>query len=74
MAGVLPRRSWSAWHLAYSVRHLQMARSPAERSAIAHGLWDGVRGRLGRNSAYERGTGEYSPVDPVGGTAATVSH
>ena len=68
------RRSWSAWHLAYSVRHVQMARSSAERSAIAHGLWDGLRGRLGRNPAYERGTGEYSPVDPVGGTAATVSH
>ena len=52
--------SWSAWHLAYSARHLQAARSTAERSAIVRGLWDGFRGRLGRNPAYGRDTGEYT--------------
>ena len=61
------RPSWSAWHLAYSVRHLQAAGSAAERSAIVHGLWDGVRGRLGRNPAYGRDTGEYA-ARPSGGT------
>jgi len=54
------RPSWSAWHLAYSARHLQAARSTAERSAIVRGLWDGFRGRLGRNPAYGRDTGEYT--------------
>jgi hypothetical protein len=52
--------SWVAWHLAYSARHFQAARSGAERSAIAHGLWDGARRRLGRNPAFVRGTGEYA--------------
>ncbi|MGA2837584.1 MAG: hypothetical protein ABSF84_13390 [Acidimicrobiales bacterium] len=57
------RPSWIAWHLAYSARHLQAARSGAERSAIVHGLWDGLRGRLGRNPAYGRETGEYASSD-----------
>ncbi len=56
--------SWIAWHFAYSARHLQAARSPAERSAIIHGLWDGIRGRLGQNPAYGRKTGEFD-VDPA---------
>jgi hypothetical protein len=60
------RPSWMAWHLAYSARHLQAARSGAERSAIAHGLWDGIRGRLGLNPDYRRGAGEYAP--PTAGT------
>ncbi len=60
------RPSWIAWHLAYSVRHLQAAHGAGERSAIVHGLWDGLRGRLGRNPAYGRETGEYAPpVDPT---------
>lgn len=50
--------SWIAWHLAYSARHLQKARSGAERSAIVHGLWDGARGRLGENPHYRRAVGE----------------
>jgi GT2 family glycosyltransferase len=54
------RPSWFAWHLAYSVRHLQVARSRAERSAIAHGLWDGIRGRLGQHPAYSRDAGEHA--------------
>lgn len=56
------RLSWRAWHLVYSARHLQAARSGAERSAILHGLWDGIRGRLGQNPAYVRGAGEYEPA------------
>jgi len=60
------RPSWQAWHLAYSARHLQVARSRAERSAILHGLWDGARGRLGQHPAYARGAGEYEPpADPA---------
>jgi len=53
------RPSWYAWHLAYSVRHLQAARSTAERRAVLHGLWDGLRGRLDRHPSYGRGAGEY---------------
>ena len=55
------RPSWYGWHLAYTARHLQAARGRAERSAIAHGLWDGLRGRLGANPVYRRNTGEYVP-------------
>lgn len=54
------RPSWHAWHLIYSVRHLQLARSGAERAAIVRGLWDGARGRLGQNPRYTRAVGEYS--------------
>ncbi len=57
--------SWKAWHLVYSARHLQAARGPAERSAIVHGLWDGIRGRLGENPRYRRRAGEYAL--PAGG-------
>ena len=60
------RPSWQAWHLAYTARHLQAARSSAERSAIVHGLWDGIRHRLGQNPAYTRATGEYAPVTTDG--------
>ena len=52
------RPSWMLWHLVYSARHLQLARSGAERSAIVHGLWDGARGRLGQNPRYGRKVGE----------------
>jgi len=55
------RPSWYAWHLAYSARHLQRARSRDERSAIVHGLWDGARGRLGQHPDYVRRVGEYGP-------------
>jgi hypothetical protein len=53
------RPDWYAWQVAYTVRHLQLARSGAERSAILRGLADGARGRLGRHPAYGRRTGEY---------------
>ena len=65
------RSSWIAWHLAYSLRHLQAARSRAERSAIVHGLWDGLRGRLGQNPDYQREAGEYAPA--VGGVTDPVA-
>ncbi len=51
---------WLGWHLLYSLRRMQLAASWAERGATAHGLWDGARGRLGRNPRYGRDTGEYS--------------
>ncbi len=58
------RRSWYAWHLVYSVRRLQLAKSAAERRAIVHGLWDGARGRLGVNERYIRTAGERdAPAD-----------
>jgi hypothetical protein len=59
------RPSWQAWHLAYSARHLQAARSSAERRAILHGLWDGARGRLGQHPAYGRTTGEFERPTPA---------
>ena len=55
------RPSWLAWHLAYSLRRLQLAGSRAERSAYLHGLWDGMRGRLGRNPRYLSEQGELPP-------------
>lgn len=74
-------RSWHLWHLAYSARRLQRARSGAERRAIAHGLWDGMRGRLGEHPRYGRKVGELPgqqggrpPVavsGPDGGSSAT---
>ena len=61
------RPSWLAWHLAYSLRHLQLATSGAQRTAIAHGLWDGARGRMGQDVRYGREVGEFgtgtSPPD-----------
>jgi GT2 family glycosyltransferase len=53
------RPHWYAWHLAFSARRLQKAGGAAERSAIAHGLWDGARGRMGENSRYGRRVGEF---------------
>jgi GT2 family glycosyltransferase len=53
--------SWLAWHLAYSARRLQVASSNAERRAMVHGLWDGVRGRWGPHPRYLRTTGEREP-------------
>jgi hypothetical protein len=50
---------WYAWQAAYSGRHLQLARTGAERSAILRGLWDGALGRLGENPRYGRQVGEF---------------
>ncbi len=50
---------WSVAHLVYSARRIQLARSGTERLAIVHGLWDGVRGKLGKNSRYERTVGQF---------------
>jgi hypothetical protein len=65
---VLARRHgtlrWMAWHVAYSARRLQLARSRAERVATLRGLWDGVRGRLGVSPRYQRQIGEL-PSPPA---------
>ena len=53
--------SWFAWQALHSARHLQLARSAAERSAILHGLVDGARRQLGRHPGYVRGAGELAP-------------
>jgi GT2 family glycosyltransferase len=50
---------WSVAHLAYSARRIQRSRSRTERLAIVRGLWDGVRGKLGKNSRYERTVGQF---------------
>jgi hypothetical protein len=55
------RPDWYAWHLAYSLRHLQKATSRSQRIAIAHGLWDGARGRMGESARYGRRVGEFGP-------------
>ncbi len=54
------RPSWHLWHAAYTARHLQLATGSAERKAILHGLWDGIRGRVGENPGYGRTVGELS--------------
>jgi GT2 family glycosyltransferase len=50
---------WSVAHLAYSARRMQLARSRTERLAIVRGLWDGVRGKLGKDPRYERTVGQF---------------
>ena len=62
------RPSWHVWHAAYSARHLQKATGAAERKAILHGLWDGVRGRFGENPQYGRTVGELSESDEEAGS------
>lgn len=57
------RPSWTAWHLAYSLRRMQRASNAAERRATLHGLVDGVRGRLGAHPKYLRVLGEREPAD-----------
>jgi hypothetical protein len=54
------RPSWHLWYAAYTARHLQLATGSAERKAILHGLWDGIRGRIGENPGYGRSVGELS--------------
>ena len=50
---------WTSWHLLKSPRRLQLAQSANHRRAIAHGVWDGLRGRLGVNPKYVRRVGEW---------------
>lgn len=52
---------WTAWHLLYSVRRVQVARSRAVAAAAAAGLFDGFRGRLGCNPRFVRRVGEWAP-------------
>ncbi len=49
---------WSLAHLVYSARRMQLAQSRAERGAILRGLWDGLRGKLGKDPRYERTVGQ----------------
>jgi hypothetical protein len=58
------RFSWLVWHLAYSVRRLQLAGGRHERAAYMRGLWDGMRGRLGRNPRYVSQQGELASPGP----------
>jgi hypothetical protein len=67
---------WLAWHLAYSARRVQLARSAAVSKATLSGLVDGARGRLGCNPRFVRSVGEWSggeglgPSEPAGVEAA----
>lgn len=54
------QRRWLAWHLVYSLRRLQLSASGVERRAMLWGLWDGIRGRMGRNPRFQRQTGEWA--------------
>ena len=51
--------SWTAWHLLYSARRLQLMVSGEPRRAYLRGLVDGARGRMGRNDRFLRETGEW---------------
>jgi GT2 family glycosyltransferase len=55
---------WIAYHLAWSVRRLQLARSRVERIATLRGLRDGALGRLGEHPLYHREVGEFAATDP----------
>ncbi|MGH9152802.1 MAG: hypothetical protein ACRD03_10480 [Acidimicrobiales bacterium] len=57
-------RLWTANHLLYSLRRMQLARSNAERVATMRGLWDGLLGRTGHNPAI-------GPVAPGADQLAT---
>ena len=66
------RPGWYGWQLAYTARQLQAAGGGTARSAIAHGLWDGLRGRMGENPRYARQVGEFGtgPGSPADGDGA----
>lgn len=51
---------WLAWHLLYSVRRVQLARSTSVLTATVAGLLDGARGRLGCNPRFVRRVGEWA--------------
>lgn len=59
---VLRRRygtgSWTRNHLAMTVRRAQLAGTWAHARAALHGLIDGLRGRSGPHTRYQRGAGE----------------
>ncbi len=65
------RPSWYGWQVAYSFRQLQKAHGRSERSAIAHGLWDGILGRMGENPRYGRRVGEFDSGDGPSGGGST---
>jgi hypothetical protein len=61
------RPGWYGWQVAYTARHLQQAPTGAHRLAIAHGLWDGILGRMGEHPRYHRDVGEYRPGQSTDG-------
>jgi hypothetical protein len=63
------RPSWHIWHVLYSARHLQKATGDVERRAILHGLWDGIRGRVGENPDFGRTLGELSKAREDSGSS-----
>lgn len=65
------RRRWLGSHLVKSARRFQLAGGAATRLAIAHGLVDGARGRLGKVTRYERSVGEApTPSDQSDGSSS----
>jgi hypothetical protein len=56
-------RRWLFWHLAYSVRRLQLATTSSERRALLIGLSHGLVHHYGRNSRFVRAVGELPPED-----------
>ncbi len=67
------RPTWYLWQMVYTARYLQKAGSNAERSAILHGAWDGLRGRMGQNLRYRRQVGEFGP-GPSSGPGPDTGH
>jgi GT2 family glycosyltransferase len=66
-------RSWLLAHLAYSARRIQKSSSGTERVAILRGIWDGTRGKLGKNPDYLRRNGEITrSCEQVPGAATRV--
>lgn len=57
------RASWTRSHVLMTVRRAQLSPTWAHRRAAFHGLWDGLRGRLGMNPRYTRRTGERPHSD-----------
>jgi hypothetical protein len=53
-------RRWIAWHLAYSLRRVQLAGDRRYATATLRGLLDGFRGRLGIDPGYLRDVGELA--------------
>ena len=74
VAGLLPRpqlhrtgpapraTDWYAWHVAYSVRHLQAARSERSGRPSSTGCGTGSGGGSASTRGYGRDTGEYGPA------------
>ncbi len=55
-------RRWMAWHLLYSLRRMQLAKSREHSVATVRGVVDGALGRLGENPRYSRRLGEARDI------------